>query len=222
VEFARERYRVVCELLDLASEMEGDTLALKVPRLRHEDVEAMLSARFPTWSASDALGAMTLLPFSDSDLSYLSHSTSVGSAVAAAKRKALLDFLGLLEPFSRANRSRRELAGAGGVATVPHRFDASLSVIPSQSGEGFGPIVRAAVLYKNFVWSKPAPLRHHDIVNEMFDVFGGVIDAEQTDGFLTESGHFFDRKHAMIVAHGLGQVIRTANGSDELFSEDLW
>lgn len=89
-------------------------------------------------------------------------------------------------------------------------------------GQASGRIVRAAVLYKGFVWSKPAPMRHSDIINEMFDILRGVVDSIQTDGFVSASGHFLERRCALILARDCGQELIEEPGGEKLFSENLW
>ncbi len=139
-------------------------------------------------------------------------------AVMAYKRRGLKEFLAQVHPFSEANRRRRMVAEI--VSKNPP--DHSMSITRHREGQGSGSIVRAAVLYKDFVWSKPAPMRHFDIINEMFDILGGNVDSVQTDGFVSASGHFLDRRSALALARICGQEFIEEPAGDELFSENLW
>jgi hypothetical protein len=139
-------------------------------------------------------------------------------AVSAYKRRGLREFMAVVRPISEANRRRR--LGSDTPRVKP--FDDAMTVSQLQNGHGQGRIVRAAILYKGFVWSKPAPKRHSDIINEMFDILGEELDAPQAEGFVSSSGHFLDRREALLLARASGQTFLEEPPDDELFSENLW
>lgn len=101
-------------------------------------------------------------------------------------------------------------------------YSEAMTVVPLVVGRARGKIERVAVLYKGFVWSKAAPKRHHDIINEMFDILGGNIDSIQIDGFVSSSGHFVDRMEAMALVRASDQSLLEPLRGEELFSENLW
>ena len=65
------------------------------------------------------------------------------------------------------------------------------------------------------------PGRHHHpswfISTHAFD-----IEKNSTQGFLTSTGRFVDRKEACVIARAAGQLIRKTGGDSTLYSEDLW
>jgi hypothetical protein len=65
-------------------------------------------------------------------------------------------------------------------------------------------------------------MRHSDIINEMFDILGGNVDSIQMDGFVSASGHFLDRRGALVLARDFGQEFIEEPAGDELFSENIW
>lgn len=143
------------------------------------------------------------------------------------KRLLLAEYVALLDQRRRLSQART--VGAREAARIQSGIlEGALSVIPmnARSPSAFyqadDRIVRAAVLYKDRVWSKPAPFRHFNIINEMFDVLGGVIDAPQIDGFVTAAGDFVEREEAKRIAKVLRQTFLVETHPRELFSEDLW
>lgn len=71
--------------------------------------------------------------------------------------------------------------------------------------EPYGTIVAAAIYRDGFIYSVPAPGRHHDVFRLMSSLnFSWPIDGEQ--GFLTSTGHFVRRKPAMLIAMENGQI----------------
>jgi hypothetical protein len=92
-------------------------------------------------------------------------------------------------------------------------------------------IVAAAVRINHCVCSMQAPARHHDILRQIAGLFdpgerpAATYEAE-TQGFLTDAGHFLGRREALVHARDCGQVLKRKPGigyqGDELFSEDLW
>ena len=94
-------------------------------------------------------------------------------------------------------------------------------------------IVAAAIKIGNAVISMPAPARHHDIQRSIWRLYEPYSRpnwtfVEETQGFLTDEGHFLDRRKAFVHVHDHGQGTpkrRVGPGcyeGDELFSEDLW
>lgn len=82
-------------------------------------------------------------------------------------------------------------------------------------------VVAAAVLRGDITYSMPPPARHHDIVQAMARE-GLAQRGTDEQGFLLNNGHFCMRKAARIVAEDAGQLIRTPEHRDLLFSEDVW
>jgi len=79
-------------------------------------------------------------------------------------------------------------------------------------------IVSCAILgLDGIINSRPAPARHHHILN----LHGGLADGLQ--GFLTNEGRFVNRKGAWKIAEEAGQIVKRCGGDgDRLFSENLW
>lgn len=100
-------------------------------------------------------------------------------------------------------------------------------------------IVAAAIQYGPLIMSRPAPCRHHDVLQS---VMGMLIYQDERDdinsnavqGFLNDKGEFLDRRAAYMHVLGCGQGLprreylrknypeRNFYDGDELFSEDLW
>lgn len=80
-------------------------------------------------------------------------------------------------------------------------------------------ITHVAIKYGGKTYSLPAPNRHHHVIR----LIGGVRGPD-TQGFLDNNGNFLDRRQAMQLARGNGQLNRPTDGyqGPELFSEDLW
>jgi hypothetical protein len=82
-------------------------------------------------------------------------------------------------------------------------------------------VVAAAVLRDDLIYTMPPPARHHDIVHAMAKN-GLAQRGSDEQGFLLNDGHFCMRKAARIVAEDAGQLIRTPEHKELLFSEDVW
>ena len=85
-------------------------------------------------------------------------------------------------------------------------------------------IVAAAVYANGLIFTKPAPARHHHILNSMAKDFGidaSIHGSPDAQGFLTDQGEFLDRRLAMVCAIDAGQLEQGKWGF-ELYSEDLW
>jgi hypothetical protein len=82
-------------------------------------------------------------------------------------------------------------------------------------------ILAAAVLQDGVIYSAPAPGRHHHVMMQMLGQ-GVYVDHTHIQGFVTDTGVFLNRKDALAVASGAGQLIRKTAPDYELFSEDLW
>lgn len=85
-------------------------------------------------------------------------------------------------------------------------------------------IVAVAITSKGMIFTKPAPTRHHNVLNDMSIVFG--LDAiehgiPENQGFLTSEGVYVGREEAAKIAIAAGQITKT-NWGKHLFSEDLW
>lgn len=86
-------------------------------------------------------------------------------------------------------------------------------------------IVSAALSIDDFIVTKPAPARHHHLIQCAFTWGGRELTtwARAKQGFLTNRGRFVDRVEGMTIARNAKQYGRgnTYTG-EELFSEDLW
>jgi len=67
-----------------------------------------------------------------------------------------------------------------------------------------------------YVWSLPAPCRHHHILVHVPD------NSTCEQGFLLENGQFVDRVTAKSHAIMSNQLLERAGDFLELFSEDIW
>ena len=85
-------------------------------------------------------------------------------------------------------------------------------------------VVSAAVMANEMVFSKPAPCRHHHVLNSMSIDFG--LDAmklgiPENQGFVLSDGTFAGRTRGAKVALAAGQIEKL-NWPPYLYSEDLW
>lgn len=69
-------------------------------------------------------------------------------------------------------------------------------------------ITGVAIKYNNTVYSLPAPNRHHNVIRHIRDVTGEGIAGPATQGFITETGEFLNRRDAMQRAITTGQLNR--------------
>lgn len=89
-------------------------------------------------------------------------------------------------------------------------------------------VVGVAYRVRGMVFSMAAPMRHHNVLREMEDVFIGVRPFRihpDDSGFLLNNGCFATRREAYHIAKAAGQLLPRQPGGydgDELFSEDLW
>jgi hypothetical protein len=209
------RYQVLFRILDLVSHESSATVLEQVCGLPDHEVTRVFETYYPDLPPSERRRLVEDFLQQDADALAMSN---VLRAVTAYKRRGLNEFMAHVHPFSVANR-RRRMDGELGRKDTP-RYD--MTVARFLDGQASGRIVKAAVLYKDFVWSKPSPMRHSDIINEMFDILGGNVDSIQTDGFVSASGHFLDRRGALVLARDSGQEFIEEPVGDELFSENIW
>lgn len=212
---AGRRYQALFRILDLVSHESSATVWEQVCRLSDHEVARVFDVHYPDLPSSERRKFVAEFLQEDPEAITM---PDVLRAVMAYKRRGLKEFMAQVHPFSVANRRHRMDAEGGRKDTLRH----DMTVARFLDGHGSGRIVRAAVLYKGFVWSKPAPMRHSDIINEMFDILGENIDAIQTDGFVSASGHFLDRSSALALARASGQEFIEEPTGDELFSENIW
>ena len=93
-------------------------------------------------------------------------------------------------------------------------------VHPDKRGTVGNRIVAAAQLLDGWLYTLPAPARHHHIIGHVIDVHRKAsLHAEQ--GFLLDDGRFARRNAAEFVARQNGQITGRLMGS-VLTSEDLW
>lgn len=88
-------------------------------------------------------------------------------------------------------------------------------------------LVAAAICYKEVIVSLPRPKRHHEILRMMAKALAGegeefVPVRGETQGFITDTGHFLDRINAKQHAIECGQLDPKKMHSTILTSEDLW
>jgi hypothetical protein len=90
-------------------------------------------------------------------------------------------------------------------------------------------IVAAAIERNGLVYSIQRPARHHNVMRQMAAA-GIPIPIEGTQGFLTNTGRFVDRREARLIADKARQI-KARIGDDgvpysathkDLFSEDVW
>jgi len=62
--------------------------------------------------------------------------------------------------------------------------------------------------------------RHHNCIATIAEITGELVNGEQ--GFIDDSGNFYDRKRARILAEKAGQLLERASKGDKLFSEDIY
>lgn len=88
-------------------------------------------------------------------------------------------------------------------------------------------IVGVAIKHEGTVYSLPKPKRHPHVLAENGEerLPSGIIKwrlASGTQGFVTDTGEFLNRRQAATHALNCGQIERLKFSSRELFSEDLW
>ena len=85
-------------------------------------------------------------------------------------------------------------------------------------------IVSAAIIWKDMIFSMPAPHRHHHILLKMRNEMGLPIESVswKGQGFLTSEGNFVNRKEAELIAFAAGQMKYSKIIGGILTSEDLW
>jgi hypothetical protein len=212
---AGRRYQAIFRILDLVSPQSCVLVWDQISRLTDKEMGQVFEIHYPDFPAPER--RKLIEDFLQEDPEALA-TPNVLRAVMAYKRRGLKEFMAQIHPFSAANRRRRTDPDTG----PKEPLSRAMEVTRRLDGQGSGRIVRAAVLYKGFVWSKPAPMRHSDIINEMFDILGGNVDSIQMDGFVSASGHFLDRRGALVLARDFGQEFIEEPAGDELFSENIW
>lgn len=212
---AGEAYQIIFRVLDLLCEDHDSDICERLSRLPDSEIGAVV-AMHGRRSVEDA---RVLVHAFIADHGKQEASLPGISNILALKRRGLIEYMSFIHPIAERNRKRR-LSGSHGVSRDV--LTRAMTVTPRPAGSPRGSVVRAAVMYKGFAWSMPAPARHSDIFNEMFDMLGGMIDAPQTEGFLVASGHFVDRVDGLAAARAAGQPFIEQPTSGELFSENLW
>jgi len=102
---------------------------------------------------------------------------------------------------------------------------------PSHSHSETEMITHVAIKFHGKTFSLPAPNRHHDVIRLIVDETGvshvdeinGNPDECEAQGFIDETGRFYNRKQAL--AHALyHEQVRDPSKVrlGMLFSEDLW
>lgn len=83
-------------------------------------------------------------------------------------------------------------------------------------------IVSAAIHLGGLVLSLPSPARHHTIINGATQNLEMKPPILGTQGFMTSTGRFVNRKEACFIATEANQITVKTGNADELYSEDLW
>lgn len=89
-------------------------------------------------------------------------------------------------------------------------------------------IIAAAIKFGDITVFRPAPARHHDVLQAMVAPLAveEISYESAVQGFIDHTGHFHSRYSAMAHAIASGQAIRRTPGfgyhGPELYSEDLW
>ena len=86
-------------------------------------------------------------------------------------------------------------------------------------------IVAAALRHQGKIYSVPAPARHGDVMNQMYDTLGHGPEAQHDQGFVTSAGDYVDRQRAWTIAVEAGQLLERAptdHRGGTLYSEDVW
>jgi hypothetical protein len=86
-------------------------------------------------------------------------------------------------------------------------------------------ITHVAIRFRGKIYSLPAPNRHHHIIRMIVEQTGAeTVDGPSNDqGFLDESGTYYNRKQALAHAQYFGQIIDESKVyADILTSENVW
>jgi hypothetical protein len=212
---AAGNYQALYRILDLISGEEPGALAGRVASIEHDLLKKVVSPYCDDLSGACDFAAAFLAANADAV-----DGRDFPGAVLELKRRGMREYLATVRDYR--TEVRRERMERHRPSPSQNPFETAMSVTTPPDGSWSGPVVRAAVLYKGFAWSKPAPARHSDIINGMFPILGEVVDTPQTDGFITASGHFLNRVEALLAAVAAGQKFIEPPVSEELFSENLW
>lgn len=82
-------------------------------------------------------------------------------------------------------------------------------------------IDRAAIRFGGVIYSVERPFRHNDVVRKIIYLTGVEVVIPETQGFITSTGRFVERKEALDIATKAGQMRNTPHAHG-LFSEDVW
>jgi hypothetical protein len=89
-------------------------------------------------------------------------------------------------------------------------------------------IVAAAIKFGDVICFVPEPGRHHNVLHGLHDAYGKRAHGydTETQGFITQTGMFLNRRDAFIYAKEIGQPLKRHHSDgyqgNELYSEDLW
>lgn len=83
-------------------------------------------------------------------------------------------------------------------------------------------VLAAAIIYERRVWTLPAPCRHHDIIEAIYNSNGLGGDGNELQGFVDSNGAFLTRAQAFTLARSIGQLVDPLSPGPTLFSEDVW
>lgn len=83
-------------------------------------------------------------------------------------------------------------------------------------------ITHVAILYNAKVYKLPKPYRHSDVERDIRYQTGLGISGPSTKGFLDNTGKFWTRRQARIIATKAGQILGGIKPGNELYSEDVW
>lgn len=83
-------------------------------------------------------------------------------------------------------------------------------------------VLASAIVYSRRVWTLPAPCRHHDIIEAIYNSNGKGVDGTELQGFVDNNGAFLTREQAFVLARSVGQLVDSRTPGPILFSEEVW
>lgn len=109
-------------------------------------------------------------------------------------------------------------AGKGFFASNEQALDAVRAIAASRDRY----VLAAAIVYERRVWTLPAPCRHHDLIEAIYNSNGKGVNGTELQGFVDSNGAFLTREQAFVLAKAAGQLIDSRSPGPVLFSEDVW
>ena len=112
--------------------------------------------------------------------------------------------------------------GGSSYSSGPIGWDSGLCEVCS--GVVLRKITHVAIRFRGVTYSLPAPNRHYHVIRHICEVTGATtVDSRGVDqGFLDDTGKYWTRRHAKIIARKAEQLLKRASSLKELYSEDVW